>query len=68
TVATGEANMESMLVGIAPMGALVGLIDLDINGFVLGSEMAALIASLFSALFASLANVAIGNLFNVNGV
>lgn len=58
--------MDSMLFGIAPLGAVVGAIDLD--GFLMGSEMAALIAGLFSAFFAGFANVLLGRAFNGNGV
>ena len=56
--------MESAILGMASLGAVVGLIDLDIEGFVFGSEFAALIAAVFGAFFAGFANALIGNLFN----
>ena len=56
--------MLTALLGVAPLGAALGFIDLDLDGYLLGSEMAAIIATLFSALFGGLANALIGQAFN----
>jgi len=56
--------MESAILGMASLGAVLGEIDLDFEGFVFGSEFAALVAAVFSAFFAGFANALIGNLFN----
>lgn len=52
------------LLGAAPLGAALGFIDLDLQGFFLGPEVAAMIAAIFSAFFAGFANALIGQTFN----
>ena len=55
------------LLGAAPLGAALGFIDLDLQGFFLGPEVAAMIAAIFSAFFAGFANALIGQAFNGGG-
>ena len=56
--------MLAALVGAAPLGAALGFIDLDLQGYFLGPEVAAIIAALFTGLFGGLANALIGQAFN----
>jgi hypothetical protein len=53
--------MESML------GTAIGFIDLDLDGFFYGSEVASLFAALFTAFFGGLANALITIAYNGNG-
>ncbi len=45
-------------------GVALGLIELDIDGFLLGPEVAATLAALFSAFFAGIVGALIGQGFN----
>ncbi|HUU82070.1 MAG TPA: hypothetical protein VM243_01080 [Phycisphaerae bacterium] len=53
--------MLSALVGAVPFGAVIAAIDLD--GFLFGQEMAAIMAALFTAFFSGIANVLLGGAF-----
>lgn len=44
-------------------GVALGLIELDIDGFLLGPEVAATLAALFSAFFGGIVSVLIGQGF-----
>ena len=45
-------------------GAALGLIELDIDGFLLGPEVAAMLTALFSAFFGGIVSTLIGRGFN----
>ena len=55
--------MESLASIVAWPAVVLGLIDLDIDGFLFGPEMAALLTSLFSVFFGGFANAFLGTVF-----